>query len=230
MLINETLEEPFESFQDVLPNNRAVALRVPQDNQATTGMNPYTTATAMDAGWIWNIPLFGRNGNGYVYSDEFCSPEEAERTLRNHVAPGRDDLEANHIRMRIGRNRRSWVNNCVAIGLSSAFVEPLESTGIFFIQHGIEQLVKNFPDEHWDPALADDYNNRVAEVLTGSRSSWSCTTRRRSARTPRTGRRPRPAPCPTGSPSASPSAPRTCSTSAPSTSRTTASSSTPGSR
>ncbi|MEI5135648.1 tryptophan 7-halogenase [Streptomyces libani] len=94
-------------------------------------------------------------------------PEEAERTLREHVAPGQDDLEANHIRMRIGRNRRSWVNNCVAIGLSSAFVEPLESTGIFFIQHGIEQLVKNFPDENWDPALVDDYNNRVAEVLDG---------------------------------------------------------------
>ncbi|MGY5124163.1 tryptophan halogenase family protein [Streptomyces nigrescens] len=167
MLINETLDEPFESFQDVLPNNRAVALRVPQADQATTGMNPYTTATAMDAGWIWNIPLFGRNGNGYVYSDEFCTPEEAERTLRDHVAPGQDDLEANHIRMRIGRNRRSWVNNCVAIGLSSAFVEPLESTGIFFIQHGIEQLVKNFPDENWDPALVDDYNNRVAEVLDG---------------------------------------------------------------
>lgn len=94
-------------------------------------------------------------------------PEEAERTLREFAAPGQEDLEANHIRMRIGRNERSWVNNCVAIGLSSAFVEPLESTGIFFIQHGIEQLVKNFPDEHWDPQLRNDYNGRVAEVLDG---------------------------------------------------------------
>ncbi|MGW1894595.1 tryptophan halogenase family protein [Streptomyces sp. NPDC002004] len=167
LLINKTLDEPFESFEDVLPNNRAVALRVPQPDQAEKGMNPYTTATAMDAGWIWTIPLFGRHGNGYVYSDEFCTPEEAERTLREFAAPGQDDLEANHIRMRIGRNQRSWVNNCVAIGLSSAFVEPLESTGIFFIQHGIEQLVKNFPDERWDPALADDYNQRVARVLDG---------------------------------------------------------------
>ncbi|MEV5173072.1 tryptophan halogenase family protein [Streptomyces flaveolus] len=167
LLINQTLEEKFVSFQDVLPNNRAVALRVPQPDQAERGMRPYTTATAMEAGWIWTIPLYGRNGNGYVYSDEFCTPEEAERTLRAFAAPGQDDLEANHIRMRIGRNERSWVKNCVAIGLSSAFVEPLESTGIFFIQHGIEQLVKHFPDERWDPSLADDYNRRVARVLDG---------------------------------------------------------------
>ncbi len=166
LLINQTLGEQFESFLDVLPNNRAVALRVPKD-MSETGIRPYTTATAMDAGWIWTIPLFNRQGNGYVYSDQYCSPEEAERTLREFAAPGQDHLPANHIRMRIGRNRRSWVNNCVAIGLSNGFVEPLESTGIFFIQHGIEQLVKHFPDQRWDPALAQDYNNRVAHMIDG---------------------------------------------------------------
>jgi hypothetical protein len=165
LLINQALGEPFESFLDVLPNNRAVAIRVPRED--ATEMSPYTTATAMDAGWMWTIPLYRRNGNGYVYSDEFISPEEAERDLRNAVAPGRDDLPVNHIRMRIGRNRDSWVRNCVAIGLSSAFVEPLESTGIFFIQHAIEQLVKHFPDENWDPALAAGYNRRVANVVDG---------------------------------------------------------------
>lgn len=166
LLINQTLGEPFESFEDVLPNNRAVALRVPRD-PGQFEIDPYTTATAMDAGWIWTIPLYGRNGNGYVYSDAFCSPEEAERTLRDKVAPGRDDLQANHIRMRIGRNRRSWVRNCVAVGLSSGFVEPLESTGIFFIQHAIEQLVKHFPDERWEPAAIDRYNARVGHVIDG---------------------------------------------------------------
>ena len=166
LLINKTLDEQFESFEDVLPNNRAVALRVPRDPEQVE-IDPYTTARAMDAGWMWTIPLYGRDGNGYVYAEEFCSPEAAERTLRMHVAPGRDDLEANHIRMRIGRNRRSWVRNCVAIGLSSAFVEPLESTGIFFIQHGIEQLVRHFPDKRWDQALIDGYNTRVARVIDG---------------------------------------------------------------
>ncbi|MFG1942870.1 tryptophan halogenase family protein [Nonomuraea sp. NPDC048826] len=167
LLINQTLGEHFRSFTDVLPNNRAVALRVPREEQEL--INPYTTATAMDAGWIWTIPLYGRDGTGYVYSDEYCSPEEAERTLRAFAAPGRDDLEANHIRMRIGRNERSWVANCVAVGLSSGFVEPLESTGIFFIQHAIEQLVKHFPDERWEPRLIDGYNDKVARVIDGVR-------------------------------------------------------------
>ncbi len=166
MLINKALGEPFIPFDDVLPNNRAVALRVPVDHEQA-GVRPYTTATAMDAGWIWTIPLYTRDGTGYVYSDEFCSPMEAEATLRAFAAPGQDDLEANHIRMRIGRTRNSWVKNCVAIGLSSGFVEPLESTGIFLIQHGIEQLVKHFPGTDWNPALVSGYNARVAEVMEG---------------------------------------------------------------
>jgi tryptophan halogenase len=121
----------------------------------------------MNAGWMWTIPLFRRNGNGYVYSDQFISPEEAEQELRAAIAPGRDDLVANHIRMRIGRNEDSWVKNCVAIGLSSAFVEPLESTGIFFIQHAIEQLVKHFPDERWDRTQTAAYNSRIAQAVDG---------------------------------------------------------------
>ncbi|MEV4753488.1 tryptophan halogenase family protein, partial [Streptosporangium sp. NPDC049248] len=165
MLINQTLGTEFQSFEDVLPNNRAVALRVPREQ--ATDMSPYTTATAMSAGWMWTIPLFRRNGTGYVYSDQFISPEEAERELRQAAAPGQEDLQANHIRMRIGRNRDSWVKNCVAIGLSSAFVEPLESTGIFFIQHAIEQLVKHFPDQRWDSEQIAAYNTRVANAVDG---------------------------------------------------------------
>lgn len=168
MMISKVLGEPFVSYQDFLPNNRAVALRVPSDAERD-GIRPYTTATAMDAGWIWTIPLFERDGVGYVYSDEFCEPEEAERTLREHVGPAAEGLTANHIRMRIGRHRNSWVGNCVAIGLASGFVEPLESTGIFFIQHGVEELVKHFPDEHWDPRLREAYNKRVGRCLDGVR-------------------------------------------------------------
>jgi len=165
MLIGEVLKEPFESFLDALPNNRAVALRVPREDASS--MDPYTTAFASEAGWIWTIPLFNRNGHGYVYSDEYISPDEAEATLRERVAPGRDDLEANHIRMRIGRHRNSWVNNCVAVGLSSAFVEPLESTGIFFIQHAIEQLVKHLPGRNWDQQLTASYNKRIGAAIDG---------------------------------------------------------------
>lgn len=170
MLLNQALSEPFQSYQDTLPNDSAVALRVPVD-MAERGLRPCTTATAQDAGWIWTIPLFGRIGTGYVYASDYTTPEEAERTLREFVGPEAADLEANHIRMRIGRSERSWVNNCVAVGLSSGFVEPLESTGIFFIQNAIEQLVKHFPgagEADWS-TLRRSYNRQVGHVMDGVR-------------------------------------------------------------
>ncbi|CAM3697402.1 tryptophan halogenase family protein [Kibdelosporangium persicum] len=168
LLINGAMDMPFESYQDSLPNDRAVALRVPAAGRHSD-MRPCTTATAQEAGWIWTIPLFGRNGTGYVYAGDYCTPDQAEKTLREFVGPAADDAEANHIRMRIGRNRESWYHNCVAIGLASGFVEPLESTGIFFIQHAIEQLVKHFPGADWDPAVRRSYNNTVARCMDGVR-------------------------------------------------------------
>ncbi|MGW7418196.1 tryptophan halogenase family protein [Streptomyces sp. NPDC054863] len=168
VLVNKALEEPFISYQDTLPNDSAVALQVPMDMEKR-GIRPCTTATAQDAGWIWTIPLMGRVGTGYVYAKDYLSPEDAERTLREFVGPAANDVEANHIKMRIGRTRNSWVKNCVAIGLSSGFVEPLESTGIFFIHHAIEQLVKNFPADDWDPTHRDRYNDSVAHVMDGVR-------------------------------------------------------------
>lgn len=168
LLLNHTLAEPFLSFQDTLPNDSAVALRVPVDLEKR-GLPPYTAATAQEAGWIWTIPLFNRIGTGYVYASDYTTPEQAERTLREFVGPEAADVEANHIRMRIGRSRNSWVHNCVAIGLASGFVEPLESTGIFFIQQGIEELVKHFPGEDWDPRLRESYNRSVAGVMDGVR-------------------------------------------------------------
>jgi tryptophan halogenase len=168
LVLNKALNEPFESYQDTLPNDSAVALQVPMDMDRDA-IRPCTTATAQDAGWIWTIPLLSRIGTGYVYARDYLEPEEAERTLREFVGPAAADVPANHIRMRIGRSRRSWVNNCVAIGLSSGFVEPLESTGIFFIHYAIEALVKYFPAGDWDPALREQYNNALANVMDGVR-------------------------------------------------------------
>lgn len=166
LLINEALGVPFRSFSESLPNDRAVALRVPTDGPAE-GMRPCTTATAQEAGWIWTIPLFGRNGTGYVYSSEYSSAERAENVLRDFVGPASCNLEANHIRMRVGRSEESWVKNCVAIGLSSGFVEPLESTGIFFIQNAVEQLVKHFPSDGRATELRRAYNSQVSKAMDG---------------------------------------------------------------
>lgn len=168
LLINQALKEPFISFSDCLLNDSAVALQVPVDIRSR-GMEPFTTATALSAGWVWNIPLYGRLGTGYVYSSKFISKDEAEAEFRQYLGPMADNCRANHVKMRIGRNRNSWVKNCVAIGLSSGFVEPLESTGIFFIQHGIEELVRHFPGNQIEEPVVASYNRAMANAIDGVR-------------------------------------------------------------
>jgi flavin-dependent dehydrogenase len=168
LLINQTLGEPFLSFGESLLCDRAIAMQVPQDVEVH-GINPHTTATALSAGWVWNIPLYARIGTGYVYSSRFLSEEMAEVEFRRHLGPAAEGVRASHIAMRIGRCRSSWVKNCVAIGLSSGFVEPLESTGIFFIQHGIEELVNHFPGAVFDEETIQSYNRVVGDCIDGVR-------------------------------------------------------------
>jgi tryptophan 6-halogenase len=169
LLINQALEEPFISFNDTLLNDSAVAIQVPRD-VAKDGIRPYTTATAHSAGWSWNIPLYGRDGTGYVYCSQFIDKDEAERELREFLGPASEGCNASHIKMRIGRSRNSWVRNCVAVGLSSGFVEPLESTGIFFIQHAIEELVNHLPAlPRIDPDMVVSYNKTIAGCIDGVR-------------------------------------------------------------
>ena len=168
LLINQALGEPFIPFGESLLCDSAVALQVPVDTRAT-GIEPFTSATALEAGWAWKIPLYNRIGTGYVYSSAHATRDEAEARLRRHLGPASDGCPANHIRMRIGRTRSSWVKNCVAIGLASGFVEPLESTGIFFIQHGIEELVRHLPNGSPDEAVIRHYNELVGECIDGVR-------------------------------------------------------------
>src|SRR5262249_22117921 len=149
-------------------NDSAIAIQVPTD-PPVEGIAPYTTATALSAGWAWTIPLYNRNGCGYVYSAKHIGKDEAEAEFREFLGPRSKNCPANHIKMRIGRNRNSWVKNCVAIGLSSGFVEPLESTGIFFIQHGIEELVSHFPNGRVDEDIVGSYNKVVGEAIDGVR-------------------------------------------------------------
>ena len=166
LLINKTLKEPFIPFRESLLCDTALAMQVPKDIRQE-GMNPYTTATALSSGWVWNIPLYGRDGTGYVYSGDFITNEEAEKEFRKHVGPASDGCNVSLIKMRIGRNRNAWVKNCVAIGLANAFVEPLESTGIFFIQHAIEELVASFPDKGFDPEVIKSYNRTIGNCVDG---------------------------------------------------------------
>jgi len=168
LLINQVMREPFLDMSDYLLNDRAVATAVPHDDDAE-GVEPYTSAIAMSSGWTWKIPLLGRFGSGYVYSSRFTSQDEATREFCGLWNLDPDNTPLNHIRFRVGRNRRTWVRNCVSIGLSSCFLEPLESSGIYFITATIYQLAKYFPDKRFDPVLIDQFNREIEIMFDDTR-------------------------------------------------------------
>jgi tryptophan 7-halogenase len=149
LLIEETLGAGFEDWSEWLPCDGAWAVPTAPETVVT----PYTQAIAHEAGWRWRIPLQHRVGNGYVFSSRFTTPEAARETLLAAI-DGPPIAEPRLIRFTPGRRRRSWVGNVVAIGLSSGFLEPLESTSIHLIQSGIAKLLSLFPRAGCDPGLA----------------------------------------------------------------------------
>jgi tryptophan 7-halogenase len=164
LLIEKALNEPHISFSDSLLTDRAVAINIPSDSEKD-GIRPYTTATAFSSGWQWEIPLYGRSGNGYVYSSKFQTADSAELEMRKFFGAKADSLEARHIKFKSGRRRRSWVKNCVSFGLSSSFLEPLESTGLYFVYAALYQFMEYFPMKEIDPVLRDRFNERVAYMV-----------------------------------------------------------------
>lgn len=156
LLIGQRLEQPFEDWTKWLPCDRAFAA----PSERASDFTPYTRSTAREAGWQWRIPLQHRTGNGYVFASSFISEDEAAATLMGNLdaAPlGEPKL----IRFKAGRRLSSWRRNCVAVGLSSGFLEPLESTSIYLIQMAIINLLKLFPRKPIDPALVDEFNRLV---------------------------------------------------------------------
>ncbi|MEV6235216.1 tryptophan halogenase family protein [Lentzea sp. NPDC051838] len=168
LLINKAMREPFLDMSDHLLNDSAVATAVPHDDDAH-GVEPYTSAIAMKNGWTWKIPMLGRFGTGYVYSSRFTTPDEATRELCDMWGLDPETQPLNHVRFRVGRNRRTWVRNVASIGLSSCFLEPLESTGIYFITAALYQLAKHFPDKRFDPVLAESFNREINTMFDDSR-------------------------------------------------------------
>jgi tryptophan 7-halogenase len=155
LLIERVFDSGFEDWRHWLMCDRAVAL--PCVAAEPTSPAPYTRSRAMKAGWTWRIPLQNRIGNGYVYSSDHISDDAAVASLR-HGLEGKALAEPNFVRFRAGHMRRFWAGNCVAIGLSAGFLEPLESTSISLIQMGIDKLIHLWPDTRMAPELAAEYN------------------------------------------------------------------------
>ena len=139
LLLEQTLKEPFINLASTLPNNSAWCTRIPYINKRKQLVG-YTNCTAVENGWIWNIPLWSRMGCGYVYSDKFISDDDALKEFQKHI--GTKELDFKKIKFKTGIHNKLWVKNVCAIGLSAGFIEPLESNGLYSTHEFILQLVR----------------------------------------------------------------------------------------
>jgi tryptophan halogenase len=158
LLLGQTLGMPWLDWSHWLPMDRAWA--VPCEHGGAR--KPYTMSTAAEAGWLWQIPLQHRVGNGHVFSSQWMDDERACDLLLSAI-PGAMLAEPRLIRFRTGRYEKSWVKNVVGIGLSSGFIEPLESTSIYFIQTAIQKLLTHLPDRTFSSVNTEVFNQRLSE-------------------------------------------------------------------
>lgn len=169
-LIEEKMNVGFEDCSQWLLCDRAITMHLPYDKFYPGMVRPYTTATALSAGWIWDIPMQNQRSVGYVHSSKFISVEQAEQEMRAYQGPGTEQLKARVVDFKVGRRKGNWRGNCVAIGLSGGFIEPLESTGLYLSDLGAVLLAEHFPYNDQDmEVLAGRYNrlmaNRFYEIL-----------------------------------------------------------------
>jgi len=166
LLVGATMGSGWHDWSEWLPCDRALAVPCARVDPLT----PYTRLTAQRGGWVWRIPLQHRTGNGHVFSSRHCSEDEACDILLSRL-DGEALGEPRLLRFQAGRRDRAWVGNCVAIGLSSGFLEPLESTSIYLIQAAIIDLANLIPARGGgiDPRLAAEFNRLFAALYERTR-------------------------------------------------------------
>lgn len=158
LLIEKTLGVPFRDWSHWLPCDTAQAVAC----ELTDDILPYTVSTAKKAGWQWRIPTRHRTGNGHIYASHFLDDDEAIESLLKDL-DGPVIGAPRKIRFRTGHRARLWEKNCVAIGLSGGFLEPLESTSLFLIQEGISKFIALFPTADIAAVVRDEYNQQLVK-------------------------------------------------------------------
>jgi hypothetical protein len=157
-LIQGKLGVPFRRFAENLFNDSAVVLPTEQ----AENIGSQTVSTALKYGWSWEIPLTHRVGNGYVYSSSFCNPDDAETELREVLGLLDSNVEARHLKMKVGRVESHWQRNCLAVGLSQGFIEPLEATALNLVCNTVEHFMAAVDaDDGLSGASRDAFNQRV---------------------------------------------------------------------
>lgn len=162
LLLGKALGVPFISTDDVLFNNTALAMQVPYENDDSP-IASHTIATAQNAGWIWDIGLTHRRGAGHVYSSDFLSDDEAENNLRNYLGSAADGLSARKISFNSGHRAQYWKKNCVAVGMSGGFVEPLEATAIMLVEVASRHIAENLPTDKQTMQITEKRFNQQME-------------------------------------------------------------------
>jgi len=176
LLIEGTLKTGYQDWSHLLPCDSAVTIATENIEQPI----PYTKSTAHSAGWQWRIPLQHRVGNGHVYCSKYMSSAQATAILLDNIE-GKLIGEPKHIKFVTGMRNKFWHKNCVAIGLSSGFMEPLESTSLHLIQSGISKLIGLFPVAAIEQVEVDQYNKMLTDEFLSIRDflvlHYSLTTR-----------------------------------------------------
>jgi hypothetical protein len=157
-LLQEALGVPFESCEEVLFNDSAVVFPTDPDENP----EPQTVSTALKHGWGWKIPLTSRFGNGYVYSSKYVDDDDAEMEFREHLGLADSDIEARRLKFKVGRVKEHWFKNCLAVGLSQGFIEPLEATALDMVQETVARFIEAANKGNFTDQYRDDFNTRIS--------------------------------------------------------------------
>lgn len=157
VLLQKNLAVPFVSYSSVLFNDSAVVM--PSEQLASFA--PQTKSTALSSGWMWNIPLTNRVGNGYVYSSVFISSDQAETELRQSLNLLESEIPVRHLKMKVGRVEKHWYKNCLAVGLSQGFIEPLEATALHLVQETILGFAEAFEAGNFTDDQQQKFNHSI---------------------------------------------------------------------